>query len=428
MELESAVAGAREHHPASAPVACESTTTISATGTGLGSTLTDLLLQQWHCLSSSGTAPSSGPNPTSSPSKPRARAACPRRRCRPRAPSSLSVSPDVAAQREAQNAAASARCLRPEPPRPYPASPPCAGVAGALACARPAGAATPLLSPPWRRAAALSPRGYDLAPPVAVALRPLRLPTTTTPPPPPWAAVLARWRWWWSGAATTGRRLAAVGRRRWTRASTCATPPEQVEALERVYSECPKPSSLRRQQLIRECPILSTIEPKHIKVWFQNRSRQPRRREGHGDRALARLRGGGAPAHQDDAPGRVSLIVPIVGPTVAAELVELTLLANAREKGAVCLAGSPPAYQLRIGFGSGSQSWLVNLEGGAWCNTTEDCSSRSLTDLGLPKFMKPIEFEGMLSNNHTENPYLYNWNIVDIRYCDGGHLPGTQRA
>nr|ACF82844.1 unknown [Zea mays] len=69
-------------------------------------------------------------------------------------------------------------------------------------------------------------------------------------------------------------------------------------------------------------------------------------------------------------------------PTVAAELVKLTLLANAREKGAVCLDGSPPAYQLRRGFGSGSRSWLVNLEGGAWCNTTEDCSSRRLTDLG----------------------------------------------
>ncbi|KAI9077830.1 hypothetical protein K1719_040176 [Acacia pycnantha] len=46
---------------------------------------------------------------------------------------------------------------------------------------------------------------------------------------------------------------------------------EQVEALERVYAECPKPSSLRRQQLIRECPILANIESKQIKVWFQNR-------------------------------------------------------------------------------------------------------------------------------------------------------------
>ncbi|XP_057781805.1 homeobox-leucine zipper protein REVOLUTA-like [Salvia miltiorrhiza] len=55
---------------------------------------------------------------------------------------------------------------------------------------------------------------------------------------------------------------------------------EQVEALERVYSECPKPSSLRRQQLIRECPILCNIEPKQIKVWFQNRRcREKQRKE-----------------------------------------------------------------------------------------------------------------------------------------------------
>lgn len=46
---------------------------------------------------------------------------------------------------------------------------------------------------------------------------------------------------------------------------------EQVEALERVYHECPKPSSIRRHQLIKECPILANIEPKQIKVWFQNR-------------------------------------------------------------------------------------------------------------------------------------------------------------
>nr|XP_010920424.1 homeobox-leucine zipper protein HOX9 isoform X4 [Elaeis guineensis] len=55
---------------------------------------------------------------------------------------------------------------------------------------------------------------------------------------------------------------------------------EQVEALERVYTECPKPSSMRRQQLIRECPILANIEPKQIKVWFQNRRcREKQRKE-----------------------------------------------------------------------------------------------------------------------------------------------------
>ncbi|KAJ6674154.1 CLASS III HD-ZIP PROTEIN CNA1 [Salix viminalis] len=56
--------------------------------------------------------------------------------------------------------------------------------------------------------------------------------------------------------------------------------PEQVEALERLYHDCPKPTSMRRQQLIRECPILSHIEPKQIKVWFQNRRcREKQRKE-----------------------------------------------------------------------------------------------------------------------------------------------------
>ncbi|KAL8507365.1 hypothetical protein ACS0TY_018060 [Phlomoides rotata] len=47
--------------------------------------------------------------------------------------------------------------------------------------------------------------------------------------------------------------------------------PEQVEVLEMIYVECPKPTSTRRHQLIREHPLLANIEPKQIKVWFQNR-------------------------------------------------------------------------------------------------------------------------------------------------------------
>jgi hypothetical protein len=46
---------------------------------------------------------------------------------------------------------------------------------------------------------------------------------------------------------------------------------EQVEVLERIYNECPKPSSSRRQQIIRDHQILWNIEQKQLKVWFQNR-------------------------------------------------------------------------------------------------------------------------------------------------------------
>jgi hypothetical protein len=47
-----------------------------------------------------------------------------------------------------------------------------------------------------------------------------------------------------------------------------------------------------------------------------------------------------------------------------------------------------------------------------------------MTDLGSSKFMKAIEFEGILSNKRSQNPYFYNWNKVDIRYCDGGSFAG----
>ncbi|GJM92224.1 hypothetical protein PR202_ga08667 [Eleusine coracana subsp. coracana] len=106
------------------------------------------------------------------------------------------------------------------------------------------------------------------------------------------------------------------------------------------------------------------------------------------------------------------------------ELVELTLLAGAREKGAVCLDGSPPGYHLQRGFGSGAHNWLVYLQGGGWCNTTESCSKRKMTELGSSKFMEAVNFTRILSNRHHENPDFYDWNIVVMRYCDGASFAG----
>ncbi|KAK7269492.1 hypothetical protein RIF29_22222 [Crotalaria pallida] len=106
-------------------------------------------------------------------------------------------------------------------------------------------------------------------------------------------------------------------------------------------------------------------------------------------------------------------------------MVGITLIQGAAAKGAVCTDGTPPAYHLHRGFGSGANSWLVNLEGGGWCNNVRSCVYRKKTRRGSSAFMeKEIPFTGILSDNAQENPDFFNWNRVKIRYCDGASFTG----
>ncbi|XP_039061837.1 pectin acetylesterase 3-like [Hibiscus syriacus] len=115
----------------------------------------------------------------------------------------------------------------------------------------------------------------------------------------------------------------------------------------------------------------------------------------------------------------------VVSPGANSLLVPLTLIQGAASKGAVCLDGTPPGYHLDRGFGSGSNSWLIQSEGGGWCNTIRSCLFRKTTRCGSSKFMeKQINFTGILSNKAEENPDFYNWNRVKLRYCDGASFAG----
>ena len=108
-------------------------------------------------------------------------------------------------------------------------------------------------------------------------------------------------------------------------------------------------------------------------------------------------------------------------------LVDITYVESAVAKGAVCLDGSPPAYHLAPGSGSGVNSWLVHFEGGAWCNNAMTCLQRSRTPLGSSKEMaKRVAFTGILSNASGYNPDFYNWNKVKVRYCDGSSFTGDK--
>ncbi|PIA53184.1 hypothetical protein AQUCO_00900049v1 [Aquilegia coerulea] len=107
----------------------------------------------------------------------------------------------------------------------------------------------------------------------------------------------------------------------------------------------------------------------------------------------------------------------------------ITYVQNAVAKGAVCLDGSPPAYHLDKGFGTGINNWLVQIEGGGWCNNVTTCLVRKNTRLGSSKQMvKQLAFSGILHKEETFNPDFYNWNRVKVRYCDGSSFTGDVEA
>ncbi|KAF2324105.1 hypothetical protein GH714_006674 [Hevea brasiliensis] len=106
-------------------------------------------------------------------------------------------------------------------------------------------------------------------------------------------------------------------------------------------------------------------------------------------------------------------------------MVGLTLIQGARARGAVCLDGTLPGYHLHRGYGSGANSWLIQLEGGGWCNNIRNCVYRKKTRRGSSRYMeKLVPFMGILSNKPQENPDFFNWNRVKLRYCDGGSFAG----
>ncbi|KAL3623082.1 hypothetical protein CASFOL_031898 [Castilleja foliolosa] len=106
--------------------------------------------------------------------------------------------------------------------------------------------------------------------------------------------------------------------------------------------------------------------------------------------------------------------------TGASEWVPFTPLSKAKENSAFCLDGSVPGYHIRRGFGSGSDSWLLHVEGGGWCNSISSCAARKMTKLGSSTHMESVvQFFGILSHDPLQNPDFFNWNKVKIRYCDG---------
>lgn len=102
----------------------------------------------------------------------------------------------------------------------------------------------------------------------------------------------------------------------------------------------------------------------------------------------------------------------------------------AKTEGAVCLDGTAPAYYFRPGVDSGINKWYLHHEGGGWCESLADCYGRSLTDLGSSsKYPKTLDLGGgYFSTDPNQNPQMYNWNAVYMKYCDGGSFSGNNET
>ncbi|WCJ28988.1 Pectinacetylesterase family protein [Euphorbia peplus] len=109
--------------------------------------------------------------------------------------------------------------------------------------------------------------------------------------------------------------------------------------------------------------------------------------------------------------------------------IPITILQSAKTSGAVCLDGSPPAYHLEKGSGTGIDNWLVHMEGGGWCDDMESCMERKDTYKGSSlKMEKTMGFSGILGSKQAANPDFYNWNRIKIKYCDGSSFTGDVEA
>ncbi|CAO2184739.1 unnamed protein product [Urochloa humidicola] len=127
--------------------------------------------------------------------------------------------------------------------------------------------------------------------------------------------------------------------------------------------------------------------------------------------------GGGGRRRRRTTRRRAAVAAPLMVP--------ITILKSAVDAGAACMDGTPPAYHLDPGSGAGNNSWIVNLEGGGWCNNVRACQFRKTSRRGSSDLMeKEIPFGGVMSNSPADNPDFYNWNRVKIRYCDGASFAG----
>ena len=106
----------------------------------------------------------------------------------------------------------------------------------------------------------------------------------------------------------------------------------------------------------------------------------------------------------------------------------------------VCMDGSLPVYYYANGTGSGRNKFLFHFQGGGWCYNERECYEAAVYNApwppsstkALPKRMsyprEDTDGMGYLNYQKEKNPFLYNWNVVFVIYCDGGSFASDSEA
>jgi len=100
-------------------------------------------------------------------------------------------------------------------------------------------------------------------------------------------------------------------------------------------------------------------------------------------------------------------------------------------RSAACIDGTRPAFYYRNGSDDGVLKWIVFLEGGGWEYDLDGVIKHRLhSDLGsskkYPECMSDAKMKHYVSREKSQNPLMYNWNTVWVKYCDGGSYAGDR--
>ncbi len=87
-----------------------------------------------------------------------------------------------------------------------------------------------------------------------------------------------------------------------------------------------------------------------------------------------------------------------------------------------CLDGSPPAMLVWMASGGASRRWVVDFEGGGWCDTWEQCLERSHGPRGSSR---DWAVDKKTAGTSVRSRHFGRFNKALLLYCDGASFLGT---